>query len=98
MMKIDANHIARSHGVDALRQAIDTAATTAALQADGTVLGENSILTPADGVIAALINDETLIPLAVAGGLTEEHFERGTGLRGAFRFAMMGSNAVREAL
>jgi hypothetical protein len=55
-------------------------------------------LSPEDELIAGLSTNPDLRSIAAAGGLTEEHFERGTGHRGAFRFAMEGSERIRQAL
>jgi hypothetical protein len=55
-------------------------------------------MSPEDELIAGLITNRELRSVATAGGLTEEHFERGTGHRGAFRLAMEGANRIRQAL
>ena len=99
MTNIDANHIARTHGVETLRQTIDvgTAVPSKAAGDNDAVLAKTPTLTPAEELIAGLITDESLAPVIAALGLVEEHFEMGTGLRGAFRLAMMGSEAVEDA-
>jgi AAA domain-containing protein len=62
-------------------------------------------LSPADEFIAGLITEcrhsssETSIrSVLIKRGLTEEHFERGTGHRGALRFAMEGPHRIEQAL
>lgn len=55
-------------------------------------------LTPEDELIAGVITSPDVRAVVIASGLTEEHFERGTGHRGALRFAMEGRERIRQAL
>jgi hypothetical protein len=97
MSIVDANHIARMHGTAALRRTLDAgSAPPPNCSANGAVPVVE--FTAAMELIAGIITDPSLAKLATAKGLIDEHFERGTGLRGAFRFAIEGPKRVQQAL
>jgi hypothetical protein len=49
-------------------------------------------------LIAALLTNPALLAVVADIGLEEAHFARGTGFRGAFRFAPQGAQQIREIL
>jgi hypothetical protein len=68
--------------------------TTMKTQPDAASAG----LSPEEELIAGLMSDPELRRVVSNSSLTEENFERGTGLRGAFRFAMAGPEWIEKAL
>ena len=50
----------------------------------------------AEQLIAALIQNPTLVPVIVSTGLTDAHFPRGVGLQAPFRFAVAGPECVER--
>jgi hypothetical protein len=55
-------------------------------------------LSAAEELVAALIANPTLLSGVTDIGLRETHFERGTGLRGAFRYAPEGAARIKQIL
>jgi putative DNA primase/helicase len=59
---------------------------------------ETMQLSAQEELIAGLITDSALSSVVAETGLNDSHFKRGTGLPGAFRFAMEGPQSVKQAL
>jgi len=59
---------------------------------------ETMQLSAQEELIAGLITDSALSSVVAETGLNDSHFKRGTGLPGAFRFAMGGPQSVKQAL
>jgi uncharacterized protein DUF3987 len=55
-------------------------------------------LSPGEELVAALIANPMLLPVVTDVGVSETHFEQGTGLRGAFRWAPEGAARIKQML